>query len=188
MLTLDDDGKLRQKFRNKRVNARQEGIPFELSFEDLVSLMKRAGVCSSDWGFDAGKNYVLARHNDSGSYRIDNCRFITQRENMREQNDSPSQVAARRRNVKLAFKALQSNKEALKRREAKLKEHHAHRKVEAKRSAAERHTKMHQSYVDEKNSQFGSFWITNGSCNKKWRKYKGAIPEGFRKGRTFNGK
>ena len=36
------------------------------------------------------------------------------------------------------------------------------------------------------NSQYGTFWITNGLENKKWRNSYGDIPEGFRKGRILN--
>lgn len=36
-----------------------------------------------------------------------------------------------------------------------------------------------------KNSQFGTFWITNGVINKKWADKLGAIPENFYKGRVM---
>ena len=36
--------------------------------------------------------------------------------------------------------------------------------------------------VGEKNSQFGSFWITNGKINKKTRS---EIPKGWYRGRVF---
>lgn len=36
------------------------------------------------------------------------------------------------------------------------------------------------------NSQYGTFWITNGVENKKWRNSYGDIPEGFHKGRIIN--
>ena len=36
-----------------------------------------------------------------------------------------------------------------------------------------------------KNSQLGTFWITDGTVNKKWKISKGEIPEGFYKGRVL---
>lgn len=35
------------------------------------------------------------------------------------------------------------------------------------------------------NSQYGTFWITNGKENKKWSKDKGEIPENFKRGRVL---
>ena len=73
---LDDDGKLHQKYSNKRVNAKKENIEFNLSFDEYKELMARGGYKSSDLGF-TGNNIVLARYEDNGGYTIDNCRFIT---------------------------------------------------------------------------------------------------------------
>lgn len=36
------------------------------------------------------------------------------------------------------------------------------------------------------NSQFGSYWITNGVNNLKWRDEKGSLPCGYHKGRICN--
>ena len=41
-----------------------------------------------------------------------------------------------------------------------------------------------KQYIQEKNSQFGSMWITNGTKNMKIKK-DSTIPEGWIKGRTF---
>jgi len=35
----------------------------------------------------------------------------------------------------------------------------------------------------EKNSQFGTFWITDGKTNKKWKDSLGNLPDGFYKGK-----
>ena len=40
-------------------------------------------------------------------------------------------------------------------------------------------------FCKEKNSQFRTFWITNGIDNLKWKKNKGEIPVGYYKGRTL---
>lgn len=82
---LDDDGKLIQRWRNKCVNAKQEGIECLLTFEEYCELVAQAGLVSSQLGF-TGDNYVLARYDDKGNYTFDNCRFITQFENAKERN------------------------------------------------------------------------------------------------------
>lgn len=80
---VDDDGKLKQRFYNKRINSKSEGIEFNLTFQEYCKLVADAGLVSSDLGF-TGKGYVLARFNDEGGYEYYNCRFITQKENARE--------------------------------------------------------------------------------------------------------
>ena len=47
-----------------------------------------------------------------------------------------------------------------------------------------REAAKHKSYAGTKNSQYGTFWITNGSDNKKWSLENGKLPRGFAKGRT----
>lgn len=83
---LDDDGKLIQRWRNKCVNAKKEGIKCNLTFEEYCQLVDDAGLVSSQLGF-TGQDYVLARYKDSGNYEIGNCRFITQQENSDEKNE-----------------------------------------------------------------------------------------------------
>lgn len=100
-LAVDDDGKIQQRYCNKRVNAAKEGIDFELSFEEYCTLVKEAGLKSSQLGF-TGDNYVLARYNDTGPYKYGNCRFITQKENYDEKVKSYAEThkgieAARRK-------------------------------------------------------------------------------------------
>lgn len=82
---LDDDGKLKDKWKNKRVNAEHEGIEFTLSFMEYLELVDNAGLKSSQLGF-TGEGYVLARYGDAGGYTFGNCRFITQKENSDEKN------------------------------------------------------------------------------------------------------
>lgn len=79
----DDDGKLRQRYSNKRVNAQKEGIEFNLSYEEYCQLVSDACLKSSQLGF-SGCGYVLGRYNDTGAYEVGNCRFITQYENSEE--------------------------------------------------------------------------------------------------------
>lgn len=63
--SLDDDGKLKRRFVNKRVNAKKENIPFNLTYEQYMELVNEAGLKSSQLGF-TGEGYVLGRNNDSG--------------------------------------------------------------------------------------------------------------------------
>lgn len=82
--SLDDDGELYNKYRQKRSNAlytQKKG--FNLTFEEYCQLVKEAGLVSSQLGYK-GEGYVLARFNDEGSYEYGNCRFITQIENLAE--------------------------------------------------------------------------------------------------------
>ena len=84
-LELDDDGKLIQRWRNKCTNAKKEGIECKLTFDEYCTLVKEAGLVSSQLGF-TGEKYVLGRYNDEGDYTLENCRFITQKENSDEKN------------------------------------------------------------------------------------------------------
>lgn len=185
---VNDDGKLKQRWYNKRVNARKEGIPFKLSYSDFYELVERAGLKSSDLGF-TGNNYVLARYWDCGPYSFENCRFITQAKNAIERRVTRKSRRASSLNSKAALEAMRAlGSEELKRRREegrrlskkveRLKEEHAKRLLE-KRST------LNPSYTKERNSQFGSFWITDGFLNKKWSQSKGDIPSGFRRGRSI---
>ena len=57
---------------------------------------------------------------------------------------------------------------------------------EAKRKISETHKKNNLGN-GEKNSQYGTMWITNGTINRKIKK-NDEIPEGFRKGAVFKNK
>lgn len=82
-LDVDDDGKLHQKYLNKKINARYEGIDFNLTYDEFAQLVRDANLISSNLGYTRD-NYVLARYGDSGGYEVGNCRFITQLENAHE--------------------------------------------------------------------------------------------------------
>jgi len=51
--------------------------------------------------------------------------------------------------------------------------------------AAARYEALHPSYKGKRNSQYGSFWITDGEVNKKWREEFGKIPRGYKRGRIM---
>lgn len=83
MKNIDDDGKLGRKYHNKKSNVKKHNLKFLLTYEEFTSLVVKAGLKSSQLGF-TGEGYVLARYGDRGPYKIGNCRFITQAENMKE--------------------------------------------------------------------------------------------------------
>lgn len=64
--SVDDDGKLYQRYHNKRVNAGKEGLRFTLTYAQFVSLLVRAGIRSSQCGV---RGFHLSRHNDRGNTR-----------------------------------------------------------------------------------------------------------------------
>lgn len=97
---VDDDNKLYKKYLNKIINAKKGGLVCELTFFEYCSLVDKAGLKSSDLGF-SGKKYVLARYNDEGNYTYNNCRFITQSENMAEQKLSQKNIEQRSSRIKI---------------------------------------------------------------------------------------
>ena len=90
------DRSTKQKFWNKRVNARAEGIEFKLTLDEFVELMKAAGITTDDLHI---KGYHLARYEDSGSYEVGNCRFVHYLVNYGEKKVSPKAREASRRNA-----------------------------------------------------------------------------------------
>lgn len=191
MNTLDDDGKLYQKYLNKKINAKKEGLLCELSFEEFCFLVDQAGLKSSDLGF-SGKGYVLARFNDCGNYCLGNCRFITHKENMAEQHLSEKVILARKENFKKLVQArkdiskdvmISRIKEGQKTSE-KYKEYR--RKLKEKKELRLKYINEHKDkrHSGIKNSHYGTFWITNGVVSKVWSKSKGDLPDGFYLGRV----
>lgn len=57
------------------------------------------------------------------------------------------------------------------------------RKRKALLNKKEREEKLDKRYSGKHNSQYGTYWITNGVINKKWKDSKGELPSGFYKGR-----
>lgn len=164
---LDDDGKLRQRIVNKRVNANAEGFAFEMSTLDILLELEAAGIKSSDWKL---AKYSLARYNDTGDYVKGNCRFITQQRNAWEKksvskSDKLKGAIYPRRNIE---------------------QYQEYRKKKALENRKKYEDSCHESYLGSKNSQFGKIWITDG---KKTRKILSSetIPQGWRRGRTLLG-
>lgn len=186
---IDDDKKLKRKYINKRVNAAKEGIDFLLSFEDFCQLVLDAGLVSSDLGF-TGKMYVLARYNDTGPYEYGNCRFILQSENAKEKVVSEKMRQSSIEKCKMMTAMYKDDPEfKAKRYQAlitspKFQAQLEKRKEQKQVRLQELDQHKHPSYKGPRNSQFGSYWITNGTVNKKWRDDLGDLPEGFYRGRV----
>lgn len=184
---IDDDGKLYQRWVNKRVNAKKEKIYFNLTFEDFIFLVRDAGLKSSQLGYK-GEKYVLARFGDKGGYTIDNCRFITQKENAAEKVVTKKARQASKKNIKKAFEAIEND--PLKKQKVsegiRKSDSYKERVRRAKFRKAIYDANKDYRYSDLHNSQFGTFWITNGTINQKWRLSKGELPKGFYRGRVNN--
>lgn len=176
---MDIPRKYKQKILNKRINAEKEGLKFLLSDEEVVLLLEDAGISFEDWGFSSGKGYVLARYKDQGNYEMGNCRFITQKENAAEKRISEKSRAASSKNSKFGLEKINLRENLIK-RENSLKRYHLKRKEKA----IEKRNLLNQSYTGEKNSQFGTMWITNGIINKKIKRNE-EIPNGYKKGRII---
>lgn len=184
---IDDDGKLLRKYRNKCYNAKKEGLKCELTFEEYIRLVNDAGLKSSDLGF-TGKKYVLARIGDTGNYKFGNCRFITQKENVHEKVLTEKAIRTSKNNIK---KAIEKNKsdtnigtkisEGIK-NSKKCQEIKENQMIKREQKRAN----MHPSFIGDRNSQYGTFWITDGKINKKWKLENGELPNGFKKGRICN--
>lgn len=176
---VDDDGKVRSKYSNKKVNARAEGLICELSLEEFCLLIKEANIKSSQLGF-TGENYVLARYEDKGNYTYSNCRFIKQSENAKEKKVSDNVKRASSQNIRAFNERIKADSEFRKQIIAKRKL--TPYRIKKAKLKKERELILEQN-KNKNNSQYGTFWITNGSTNMKWKLEKGPIPEGFYKGR-----
>lgn len=182
---LDDDGKLYRKYYNKKINALKENIGFYLTFDEYKQLMIESGFKSSDLGF-TGNNIVLARYEDNGDYTIDNCRFITQFENIQEKKiTEKSRIASANNMIKLnkARKGKKMSPEQLKKYHES--DYYKKRQEQKRIHEKEKNEKKNPSYTKEHNSQYNTFWITNGINNKKWKEEFGELPENYYRGRTI---
>lgn len=182
---IDDNGKLYSKYLNKRNNAKKENIEFQLSYLEFCQLVRDAGLKCSDLGF-SGKGYVLARIGDIGAYSFSNCRFITQLENARERKVSEKSREASRSNAAKMNASQPANKGELIRSGMAASPYYQNLKKQAAQKAVVADAKKHPSYTGIRNSQFGTYWITDGLANMKWSDAKGDIPNNYRRGRVLN--
>lgn len=104
---LDDDGKLRHRFSNKKTNARKEGIRFSLTFDEFCVLLLDAGITSSMLGI---KGYHIARYGDAGAYEVGNCRALWYTDNYHERRVSEKASNASRANF-VAYNATRTTED-----------------------------------------------------------------------------
>lgn len=183
---LDDDGKLFTKYSMKRSNAKTMGNEFHLTLHEFCTLMKEAGLKSSNLGLN-GNHYDLARYGDTGPYEIGNCRFITHQENVKECESGRSKLP---KFIRLGQEALKRDRlenpekyRKIYRDRVVYSEYFKRRKEEAAKREAERRSNLDPRYTGEHNSQLGTHWITNGEINKKLHPGD-EMPEGFYFGRV----
>jgi len=100
---LDDDGKLRTRFTNKRINAGKEGISFQLEFSEFLDLLEEARIKSSDLGI---KGFHLSRNDDAGPYQIGNCHFRWYVDNLSERKLTEKWRQASAKNAKLGSRKI----------------------------------------------------------------------------------
>src|SRR5258708_20675452 len=81
---------LRIKFKAHKDNARSRGIPFELTFEQWMSIWRNSGRLSQR-GRGRGE-FVMARFGDIGPYAVDNVQIVTTGQNVRETYCPPSRL------------------------------------------------------------------------------------------------
>ena len=72
-------------WKKKKTAAEHVGLPFLLSGAEMSQLFTEAGITAADIG-TGSQQYCLGRYGDSGGYEMDNCRFITARENHQEKS------------------------------------------------------------------------------------------------------
>lgn len=179
---LDDDGKLREKFRYKKHNSKQRNISYELTFEEYANLLKEAGLKSSDIGH---ATYHLARYEDEGPYRVGNCRFITAKENLAEQKTSDLKKESDTINRAKAHEKFRTSPDAvsdmLRNREEgdSWKAYKADIETEKEKKRLLYEERRLSLPFDPNSPMRGSIKITDGTTTKTWTLKMGAIPEGW---------
>lgn len=69
-------------FRDHRAGAKRRGIPFELTFEQWLTIWQDSGHLH-ERGV-AGHQYVMARKGDKGPYSVSNVKIVTAKQNHEE--------------------------------------------------------------------------------------------------------
>lgn len=114
----------------------------------------------------SGDSLVVCRNKDVGHYEIGNVRIDTLSNNSSEANSTKTALERHidRENARKASDSALSDASKIKRKESFQRVKHQQA---------------------DKNSQFGTYWITNSILNMKWSYLKGEIPFGYFKGRTI---
>lgn len=198
---LNDDNKLQKKYSNRKAHAKEQNIPFDLTYEQYCSLVQEANIVSSQLG-RTGKGYDLARYGDQGGYTYGNCRFITHAENMREQKTSEAQRQASRQNLQNYHASGNTYNHWIQQRihEAhnsgpwfspmELFQYNIWRHVQSQMRQA--HYRLFGNHPENpnaipignpNNSQYGTHWITDGFQNAKIQ-HGQPLPPGWKFGRV----
>ncbi|NNK83874.1 MAG: hypothetical protein HKO92_12180 [Flavobacteriaceae bacterium] len=92
------------KYKTKKHFSKYSNIKFLLTYEEYLEKAIEAGITSPNEIGIKGYQFQLARYKDQGDYTVDNCRFITKTENIRERNEhynhSPTVSKANKTKVK----------------------------------------------------------------------------------------
>jgi hypothetical protein len=163
---VNDNGRLRRKWLDKRKNAKKNGNAFLLSFEEYADLLREAGIVSSTVG---PSGYHLARYGDKGPYAIGNCRFVPYIVNARERVVDGGAVS---RGLIAYYATHPGSFTGISHKDS----------TKALIGAANC-----VSQAGARNSQFGRAWITDGKVNKKidTSELSFYLDAGWRRGRTL---
>jgi hypothetical protein len=80
----EDVGLWYKKYHGHKYHAMQRGLKSFLTFKNYMVKVVEAGLSRPDQIGARGEQYQLGRIGDTGDYTIDNCRFITSRQNILE--------------------------------------------------------------------------------------------------------
>ncbi len=166
---LCDDGKLRERYRHKMQNAARHEPPigFQLTFEEYCQLLRDAGIKSSQLGV---RGYHLARYGDVGPYAVGNCRFVPYLVNQAEKKMDPEKVSAGLLRYYENHPGTFTGK---------------NHSDETKRKIGDANS---VSQAAERNSQYGTCWITRDGVNKRIKKEdkESYLCNGWSSGRVGN--
>lgn len=77
-----------QKWHTLQYHCKQNGKVNELTFYDYVHLALQAGIRDTKMIGRDIDSYQLGRYGDTGGYTLNNCRFITKKQNLDERIES----------------------------------------------------------------------------------------------------
>lgn len=84
---VEDLDQWQTKYANLIRSARLKGHEVELTFAQYMQKVKDRKIGSPSEIGRARDQYQMARYNDVGNYTVDNCRYVKQRVNGREQTE-----------------------------------------------------------------------------------------------------
>jgi len=100
---------------HQKSRAARQGIGHELTLPHIYLLLYQARITGKDIG-KSSTSYCLARFNDTGPYRLGNCRYITVAENNREKKMTPEgrrKIAMTAKNVDYSYRKDPAYRQAM---------------------------------------------------------------------------